>query len=92
MELSPDELYDTIRYESSTDNNDMIEIVDTYLYTATEMLCESIYERLLHKKDPYALRLGKSIYHQLSLIRDTEFLSPLTKEYLDKINSMLKNI
>ncbi len=90
MELSPDELYETIRYESYTDNNDMIEIVDTYLYTATEMLCESIYERLVHKQDAFALRLGKSICHQLSLIRDTEFLSPLTKEYLDKIKSMLK--
>ena len=90
MEISPDELYEMIRYEdASVDQKEMIKIVDTYLYTATEILCESIYERLVHDKDAYSLRLGKSIYHQLSMIQDTKFLSPLTREYLDKIKALL---
>lgn len=90
MEISPDDLSEMIQFDEETNKQDMIDIVDTYLYTATEMICESIYKKLsVSKGDSYAIRLGKSIQHQLSMYKD-EFISPLTKEYLDKINIIIE--
>lgn len=89
MEISPDDLSEMIQFDDN--KQDMIDIVDTYLYTATELICESIYNKLkISPDDSYSIRLGKSIQHQLSMYKD-EFISPLTKEYLDKINIILKN-
>jgi hypothetical protein len=89
MEISPDDLYETIRYDDEADTKEMIEIVDSYLPTTIELLTECVYERLLRSKDAYSIRIGKSLQHQLSLIISTEIVSDLAKDYLLKIKEMI---
>ena len=89
MEISPYELYESIRYEEEVDKKEMTEIIDSYLPTTIELLCESIYERLKFAKDDYSIRLAKSIKHQLEMISHTNLVSNSTREHLDKINEIL---
>lgn len=91
MEINPEELVQMIETDDSdVDEKDVIETVDSYLYTTIEILTEAVVKRLQNKPGSLSNRLGKSILHQLQSIRDNDLVSPDSKVHLEQIQKLLQ--
>lgn len=91
MEINPEELVQMIETDDSDiDEKDVIETVDSYLYTTIEILTEAVVKRLQNKPGSFSNRLGKSILHQLQSIRDNDLVSPDSKVNLEQIQKLLQ--
>ena len=88
MEINPDELYSMITNETECETSELIELVDTYLCTTTEMVIEAVYQHTQSCLDKNVCqRICSSLLKQLEEIKETEFISELGKTYLDEIKS-----
>lgn len=91
MEISPDDLYEMIVNDTDCDKKELIELVDTYLYTTTEMIIEAVHKHTQSCLDKaLCKRLSISLVKQLERVSDTEFISDLGKSYLVEIKDHLE--
>lgn len=92
MEISPDEFYGMINNDIECDASEMIELVDTYLCTTTEVVIEAVHHKTMKCTDARVCqRVCSSLLQQLDTIRDTDFISDLGKTYLNTIEAHLES-
>lgn len=87
MEISPNELCNMVSSVSETSNDEVIELVDTYLCTTIDLLIEAVHKRITTCKDKskrhvLCNRLMESLLVQLEPLRTTELLSNHGKKML----------
>jgi len=88
MEINPDDLYGMLTNEIECETPELVELVDTYLCTTTEMVIEAVHKRTQTCIDKtLCQRISSSLLKQLECIKDTEFISELGKTYLDDIKA-----
>jgi hypothetical protein len=87
MEISPNELCNMLSSVSESSNEEVVELVDTYLCTTIDMLIEAVHKRVTTCKDKskrhvFCNRLMDSLLVQLDPLRDTDLLSNNGKKLL----------
>jgi len=97
MEISPDELCSMIFDPSESSPDEVLELVESYLPTTTDLLIEAVYKRVTScadrcksKQHLFCNRMIRSLLHQLEILRKVpDFLSPEGKKCLDEMEAML---
>ena len=97
MEISPNELCAMITKPSETSNEEVIELVDTYLCTTIDMIIEAIHKRVTTCKDKskkhiLCNRMMQSLLVQTKSIRDTNLVSPHGKKLIKEIEDKIAHI
>lgn len=95
MEISPDELCSMIYAPAETSNDEVLELVDTYLYTTIDLLIEAVYKRITtctdkSKKHIFCNRLIESVLHQMEPLRETDILTAQSKKWLHEMEEKIK--
>ena len=95
MEISPNELCNMICAPAETSNDEVIELVDTYLCTTIDLLIEAIHKRIRtcadkSNKHVFCNRLMVSIVDQMKPFIETNMLTPQSKKWLLEMEDKIK--